>query len=252
MKKYLIIGFAALALAVASSRDADASFVLAIDNGDNGSVEIVVVDNAAAGAATDNVGLSTDADTDPTVGVIQISKAIGVWFVQVSIAATKPAVSGAPQVHLTVVVISSGAGTIRIGATDTSFANPGPLAGIVTSIGGTTNGTVSARGEAAYAGANANKEFSGGFGPAGGGTPDAVVTQGPLGPGAYSGTVLANAAPVTPFSLTNYVKITHTGAGQLSSADHTVAINPEPGSLAIFGGLSVLGAMFLRRRKNAA
>jgi hypothetical protein len=248
MKKYLIIGLAALVMAVASSRDADAAFVLAIDDGNNGSVEIVVVDQSAAGTATQNVGASTDADGSAVAGTILISKSIGVWFVQVSIAASKPAV-GPAQVHLTVLVISSGAGTIRVGATDTDFANPTGLSGIVTSIGGTTAGTVSAFGETAYAGASANKEFSGGYAPAG--TPDASVSQGPLGPGAYSGTVTAGASPVTPFSLTNYVVITHAGAG-LTSADHTVSIAPEPGSLAVFGGLSVLGAFFMRRRKKTA
>ena len=61
MKKLLCI-MAALALVACGANTANAAFVLAIDDPSTAILDVVVVDDSAAGTLTQNVGNSTHAD----------------------------------------------------------------------------------------------------------------------------------------------------------------------------------------------
>ncbi len=242
MKFRIAIG--AIALMVVqffATQNADAAFVLVVSDG---VTTKVVVDNSPAGTGTQNVGASTDADTAAPAGSISLVTSFGSWVITVSAAFSKPTLTGTPTIDVLFSGVSSGAGTLIIGATDTDFPVP-QQAGLVSKIGGTmaSGATVEGQGEIDWTN---NKEFSGSFG-IDALTPDALVYQSISGGGAFSGTKIASsAAPPTIFSLTNYVRITHTSAG-ITTGNHEVHINPEPASLLVFA--PVLGFIAARRRK---
>ncbi len=227
----------------ASSKNADAAFVLVLSDG---VTTKVVVDNSPAGTGTQNVGASTDADAAAPAGSISLTTSFGVWTITVSAAFSKPTLTGTPTIDMVFAAISSGAGTLTIGATDTSFPVP-QQAGLRSVVGGVkaSGATVTLQGEIDWTN---NAEFSGSFG-IDGVSPDALVSQvyGPGGPNAFSGVAtVASAAPPTAFSLTNYVRVTHTGSGS-TTGNHEVHVNPEPASLLVFA--PVLGFIAARRRK---
>ena len=138
----LILGAASAALIATSS--ANASFVMYLDDSSTVGIDRIVQDDTLAGALT-SIGLTTTDDFDSTIGVVSYSGGFGDFLVNVTTGLSKP-VLNAPgtMFDLNSVTVSGGTGTLTIGLTDTDFLRDGGAGFLNFSIGGTTDGTVSA------------------------------------------------------------------------------------------------------------
>lgn len=183
-------------------------------------------------------------DSNGIVGAITYIGAVGAnWVLNVTTGISKP-FQGTPALpHLdlnSVNATSAGAGTLIIEFTDDFF---GPLpAGwnFRADVGGTTPGTVS---YSAFSDA-ANVLFA---------TTTLLTSQGPFGPGAFSGTAFSGPiAGAFPYSITQKVVITHAGTGT-SSLDAELTAVPEPSAILLLGsGLAGFGYLWRRRRAKAS
>jgi hypothetical protein len=237
-----IMSFAlALGLIFGVSGSSDAAFVLQVDDG----VTLVTIYDNLAG------------DTSPAAGVISFSGAIGVWGVNVTTGISKPVLGNPSLAQLdvnSIDVSSGGAGTLDIFLSDAGFGPVGSTT-LLHEVGGTTAGTVLA--DAWLDPTNAQPALPGtpaiNFPPlTPGPLPAPTISQGPFGPGAFSGSV----GPVGPiasgglFSMYQKVNITHTAAGQVTSFNSVLeAPIPEPSSFLLLGlGLGTVGLIVRKRR----
>ena len=235
MRRFATGGLLALLSLVVASRAAYGVPMLMLSA--NGSSATV-----ADGGAVVCVGIcSGTTDVNGVTGAITYIGTIGPnWVVNVTTGITKPVLGSAtdPHMDLNSVDVSSAGSTLTIKFTDDGF---GPLpAGTFfrDQIGGTTAGTL----KATELYDPDNGAFSGGL----------IASLGPFGPGAFSGTTDSPVvAGVAPFSLTQVVVITHTGAGATSFDYEKTAMTPEPSALLLLGsGLAGFSYLRLRRRSG--
>ena len=203
----------------------DAAGVLTIYDGTN---PIITVQDNGAG------------DQQGATGVISVSTNIGVWNLSISSALTKPVFGSAvsPIMEIIIQAQSSASGTLTYTFTDNGF---GPIF-----IGSTLNSTLSG-GVLSGAGTAAYNVFGDAANVLGATT--TLITS--IGTSALP--VNANSSGVlalpTPFSLTQIVILTATGASYLNAdASFNVAV-PEPGCAAI--AALGLAAVLATRRKRA-
>ena len=222
----LAIGFALLFASGVASADP----VLYLEDGDTG-ISVTVTDNGAG-------------DLDATVGVINFSGGLGgtVWGIVFTAGIGNDHILG-QAMHVTSVQVSSGgAGSLKIGFSETGFEYDTNPVTIRSEIGGFAGASVSV----AW-GADSNNLLWSGGSPS---TFTGNATAGPWLMGAFSATndFVGDYAP-GPFSMSQMVTVKHTGAGQVTSFDSHISAMPEPGTLALVG-LALVGAAVYRRRRK--
>jgi hypothetical protein len=220
MKRFLRYTIAALA-AVALTLRAHALPKLMISDGVNAAV--TVEDNSLA-------------DANAALGVVTWVGTVGAWTINVDTGLTKPVQGSAanPYLDLSFIDGSAAAGTLTLAFSDTDF---GPGFGTaVAQIGGTATGTV------AYATYwdPANVQFA---------LTHLLTSQGPFGPGPYSGDVVGGtvSSPTGPYSLTQVITIAHRGAG-VSSGNADLRVADSGMSVTLLGAGIIALALFGRVR----
>jgi hypothetical protein len=235
--------------------NANARFILTIDNKATSGVDVIIVDGAGAGISTP-MGNSTAADY-AVDGMIVFMGSVGAFTTQVTTAFSKPITDAWYFQAATIDLIdisatSMAAGELELMITDTYFLLPDqamfPMR-LTNSIGGTTVGTITSKGLLDVE----NQEFAMG---------GAELSTGILGPfnplastgwPAFSGTATSvGLAPIgsSHFSLTEIITLQHSGAGSTSfNKELKAVVTPEPGTLLLLGtGLIGLAGYGWRRR----
>ncbi len=181
-------------------------------------------------------------DSSPGLGVIVFNGSLGgtsPWTVNVTTGLSRPVLGAVDNPHMDLnsvnVTTLTGGGTLYIRFSDVGFGPNSSSGNPLTEIGGTTNGTLLYE---TFADAT-NTLF---------GTGSALSTLGAFGSGAFSGTSGAAGFPaVSPYSLTQQVTITHTGAGQATSFNASLSVPEGGATLTLLGGV-LLGIGVLRRK----
>lgn len=238
MKTRLLISILCGAVLAAGPQVAGAQGILYLnDLAIGGTYDVLVMDNAAAGVLT-AFGLTTHADPNGLVGVVNFIGSVGggAFTVNVTTGLSKPVIGPPSGIDLNSVNVSSGGGgTLDIGFGDNNFTFTG-TSSVVNAIGGVTAGTVSTQ----YFVDPGNNLFVGQSG-----------SQGPFGPGAFAGTASFNAVGLgTPFAISEIATITHATAGTTSFNMETTVV-PEPTTLVLLG-TAFLGSALVRRRKKSS
>jgi hypothetical protein len=166
-------------------------------------------------------------DACPQLGCVTWIGSIGVWDINVDTGLTKP-ITGNPNhldMDLAFAAHSTRGGMLTINFSDDGFM----VSGVgVDGVGGTTAGTVVD-----------NIRVNGGI----------VMSQGPFGPGAFSGTV-SGPMSLNPADLIGIeVVINHNGAGSSTGDKHMTV--PEGGSAVALLGMAIVGLEGLRRKIRA-
>lgn len=165
-------------------------------------------------------------DVNSAAGAITFVGSIGNWNINVTTGLTKPAVGTAtlPVMDLSSVDVSTGKGTLLIKFIDDGF---GPSSGsLISSVGGTTPGTVS-------------------FETLLNGSP--INSFGPFSGPAFSASTAVGASLASNSTLEMDASITHAGSGT-TSFDYTNDV-PEPGMLLMLG-TGLVGLAFFRIRRR--
>ena len=209
----MLVALMAVAMIATTSQKAEATAALFLTDG---ATSVVVADNGVG-------------DLNPLAGVVTWSGALGVWAVNVTTGLTTP-VTALPEVmHLNSVDVSTAAGSLLLAFTNTDFD-------LLTQSMTMALGPLLAPGgsityQAYYD--NMNAFF---------GTGGLIGTLN--GAGSISGLV----SLLSPYSLSQFVLLTHTGAGT-SSFDANITV-PEPATTALFG-LALFGVGMVARRRFA-
>jgi hypothetical protein len=215
--------------------NAEAAFVLTLDDISTTGTDVIVADESAAGVTTGSGLLTTTADLFAGPGTVTFAGTVGGFSVNVTTGISKPVI-GPGRIDLNSVNVSGTAGTLRIGLTDTDYSgNPTEY---LASFGGTTNGSV----DLDYWFDGDNQEFGG----------VSVIDPAIVLPPSFSGSDSAVLSPAGPYSLSIFAEITHTSAGQVSSFDAEFSPVPLPAAAWLFAGaLGMLGFAGRRKRMTA-
>ena len=212
--KSLTAGLTAIVVASGLALSAHATPTLTLSDG---TTTIMVMDNQAG-------------DLDPTLGSVVFNGAVGTNFnINTSAGLTKPGdgSASAPAIDLSSLNHALGAGTLTITFSETGFtAFPGILTG---HIGGTI----------AVGGSLTNVVMQNALD---------LVTNGPFGPGPFSGTGSAALIDGAPYSLTQTAILTFGARGSTSfDAMASVPGVPDGGTTVTMLGIGLLAVAAARR-----
>jgi hypothetical protein len=219
---------------------ANADMVLTVDDPSTSGIDVIIADGFGAGHITASGLTTTHADTFATAGAIVFAGPVGTWSITINTGISKPALGPPPEMHMSSDAVSTGAGALIVGLTDDFFAAipGGPPWAMSNMLGGALGvaGTI----KSDYTADEGNMEF--GVGSIG------INTVGPFaGAGAFAGSGSASGVLSAPFSMTNWVTMTHLTAGG-SSFDSIVRI---PAPAAVILGVLGLGLVSRVRRHFA-
>ncbi len=246
---------AAFAVVLAAGQPADASFTMRLTDLITGE-EVIVVDDGVAGTVSDCGYVATSADMAGTTdGSVVYLGDVGTFHFSMTTGVSDPIIGSASRKRLNTVslVVSGGEGLLQIELTDTDFAFP-RISGkvhLTSSIGGTTDGIVTAQSYADLL----NQEFGtgitsglqGGFGSALNGLGYDKSFSG------FTKTTF-DLDPQQEFSLTQQVTVEHFNTGDDATTSFgiiTEVHTPEPATIAMWGiGLACAGFYSWRRRRQ--
>jgi len=197
---------------------------------------LTIFDGTTTITVTDGSAL----DSNPAPGAVTWIGTIGVWNINVDTGLTKPAVGSAvlPVMDLSFLghsaksrkarrgPSSTGAGTLTLTWSDSGFTATGLGTG---EIGGTAGGTVT------------DQILKNGV---------VVLSQGPLGPGAFSGTTSGFIA-LKPSDVLSLQVIIHHSAPATTTGNQAFTVVPDGGSAVALLGIALVGVEALRRKLKA-
>jgi hypothetical protein len=164
-------------------------------------------------------------DSCAQVGCVTWIGSVGVWNINVDTGLTKPVTGTSTHIDMDLAFAahSTGSGTLSVTWSDDGYMLSG---GLLTEIGGTTGGTVVH-----------NTLVNG----------SPILSDGPFGPGAFSGTATGTVTlnPADVFSL--QVVMNHTGSQTTTGDCHGEGV-PEGGSAVALLGMALFGLGLLRRK----
>lgn len=224
------------------------ALVLTLDDLGIAGIEVIVVDGMPIGTGTTK-GPSTHVDANALAGRVSFGGVVGGFTITDTTGTSKPVVGDADTARLDLTNFSTkGIGTLEIMLTDTGFMLAGqttqPIILTHTMAGTDFGDSVSAAGFLD----EANMEF-------GASRAAAVLSvPPPAGPAfALEGvTVGPPLAMMTPFSLSETVKLVHSSMDQISDFNTTLKCEvPEPSSVAMWGLVGCVGLVTYRRRRRS-
>lgn len=186
--------------------------------------------------ATNGRTVIFDGDSD---GLISYTGGYGNFSVVVTTGVSQPLLQDPAKIDLNSIEVSGSAGTLYIWLTNTDFT--APVNELTADFGGTTQGDVSF--EFSYD--VANTEFGGSIFASGDSASAATAGT------AFSDSISAAVLPASPYSLTIFAEVEHTGGGQVTSFDALVTGTavPLPAAAWLFGSSALALGAFRARRK---
>jgi len=249
-RRLIWIAAVAAAFLGVGERLAEGSFVLKMTDLNSGD-EQIIIDQGLPGDTSDSGLVATAPDLGSAYpGTLLYLGPVGSFHVVMTTGMSKPMIGSLVNKRLDMVslTVSGGEGTLQIDLTDTDYQFTGG-AGVVhltSSIGGTTDGRVTAQSFADLS----NVEFG------------AAITPGPQGPfeggfnnKAFSGFNMTTFVlePEQLFSISQRVTVEHFGGHDATTSFDimTEVHTPEPSTLAIWGlGMVGIGLCSWRRRRS--
>ena len=219
--RYSLVILVAAVVFLGTATSAQAGFKLRVDVSSTGPVDVE----------------SSDLDLD---GLLLFTGPVGFFTTNTVTGLSKPTIGSpaAPQLDLNSVNVSSGSNRIiDLWLTDTGFTGVGQA---VARIGGTTSGSVTY--EAFWD--PGNGEFA---------TTNPIGSSMSFGPGpvAFSNTGSSNIVTGGVYSLTQHIRITHSGTARTTSFNAEILV-PEPVTMAMLGlGLAALAVVSRRKSSRA-
>ena len=186
------------------------------------------------GTTSYTIGDNGSLDSDGGPGSVVFSGSVGPsWFLVITVGQTKPVLGSAAKPILdlfTIEATSSAGGSLWVKFSENGFVSTAPT--VSAAIGGTTDGTVTYKTYEDPANVVLAQTVL-------------LTSQGPFGPGSFSGEASAAAGFVAPYSLTQWTMITHTADG-FTSFDANLQV-PDGGLTVGLLGVALLGLEALRR-----